>query len=76
MLFKWRRDLHAGPADRVEFAVDAYAARRGAAPRPCRTSTRPIVNEFFEIVVADAVVRVGVGTDEDLLQLILHSLRA
>jgi len=31
---------------------------------------------FIEIVIADAVVRVGAGTDAALLQLVLQGLRA
>jgi transposase len=76
MLFKWRRDLHAGlltesksqPAHLLPVVVQRAEALRA---HPSVTSSASII----EIVIADAVVRVGAGTDAALLQLVLHSLR-
>jgi transposase len=76
MLFKWRRDLHAGlltdsksqPAHLLPVVVQRAEALRA---HPSVTSSASII----EIVIADAVVRVGAGTDAALLQLVLQSLR-
>ena len=76
MLFKWRRDLHAGlltdsksqPAQLLPVVVQraqALSALSSTTSSAC----------FIEIVIADAVVRVSAGTDAALLQLVLHSLR-
>jgi len=77
MLFKWRRDLHAGlltesksqPAHLLPVVVQRAEALQA---HPRITSSASII----EIVIADAVVRVGAGTDAALLQLVLHGLRS
>ena len=76
MLFKWRRDLRAGlltesksqSAHLLPVVVQRIQASQA---HPCVTSSASII----EIVIADAVVRVGAGTDAALLQLVLHSVR-
>jgi transposase len=76
MLFKWRRDLHAGlltesksqPAHLLPVVVQRAEALQA---HPSVTSSASII----EIVIADAVVRVSAGTYAALLQLVLHSLR-
>ena len=47
--------------------------RRTPARPTFPSATKPA--DFIEIVIADAVVRIGAGTDAALLQLVLHSLR-
>ena len=76
MLFKWRRDLHAGlltdSKSRSARLLPVVVQRAPALPAlPSASSAR-----FIEIVIADAVVRVGAGTDAALLQLVLQGLRA
>ena len=76
MLFKWRRDLHAGlltePKSQSAQLLPVVVQRAHALPaRPSVTSSASVI----EIVIADAVVRVSAGTDAALLQLVLHSLR-
>jgi transposase len=76
MLFRWRRDLHAGlltesksqPAHLLPVVVQRAEALQA---HPSVISSASII----EIVIADAVVRVGAGTDAALLQLVLYSLR-
>ena len=76
MLFKWRRDLHAGmlteSKSQSAHLLPVVVQRVPALPAlPSVTSSA----HFIEIVIADAVVRVGTGTDAALLQLVLQSLR-
>ena len=76
MLFKWRRDLNAGllteSKSQSAHLLPVVVQRAPALPAlPSVTSSA----RFIEIVIADAVVRVGTGTDAALLQLVLHSLR-
>jgi transposase len=77
MLFIWRRDLHAGlltesksqSAHLLPVVVQRTEALHA---HPSVTSSASLI----EIVIADAVVHVGAGTDAALLQLVLHSLRS
>lgn len=76
MLFKWRRDLHAGllttSGMQSAHLLPVVVQRAQALPAlPSVTSSARCI----EIVIADAVVRVNAGTDAALLQLVLHSLR-
>ena len=76
MLFKWRRDLRAGllteSKSQSAHLLPVVVKRVQAVPAlPSATSSA----SFIEIVIADAVVRVGAGTDAALLQFVLHSLR-
>jgi transposase len=74
MLFKWRRDLHAG--------LLTESKSQSAHLLPVLVQRAPVLpsvtlsSRSIEIVIADAVVRVGTGTDAALLQLVLQSLRA
>ena len=76
MLFKWRRDLRAGlltesglqPAHLLPVVIQRAPARATRVSTASSTS-------MIEIIIADAVVRVGAGTDATLLALVLHSLR-
>ncbi len=73
MLFKWRRDLHAGllTASGTQSAHLLPVVVQHAQALPSVTSSARCI----EIVIADAVVRVNACTDAALLQLVLHSLR-
>lgn len=76
MLFKWRRDLHAGLL--TESKSQSAHLLPVVVQRAPALSALPSVTSsahFIEIVIADAVVRVGTGTDAALLQLVLQSLR-
>jgi transposase len=76
MLFKWRRDLHAGllteSKSRSAHLVPVVVQR---APALAASSSITPSTGYIEIVIADAVVRVSAGTDAALLQLVLHGLR-
>lgn len=76
MLFKWRRDLHAGlftaSGSQSAHLLPVVVQRAPALPA---LPNVPSSARFIEIVIADAVVRVSAGTDAALLQLVLHSLR-
>jgi transposase len=76
MLFKWRRDLHAGlltsSGSQSAHLLPVVVQRAPALPA---LPNVPSSAHFIEIVIADAVVRVSAGTDAALLQLVLHSLR-
>lgn len=76
MLFKWRRDLRAGllTGSRSQPAQLLPVVVRRSPVRPTRPSAT-LSSSMIEIVIADAVVRVGAGTDAALLALVLHSLR-
>ena len=77
MLFKWRRDLRAGllatPAPEAAKLLPVILQRSAvsAAPTVAASPARTI-----EIVIADAIVRIGADTDAALLQLVFQSLRA
>jgi len=76
MLFKWRRDLRAGlltDSGQQPMQLLPVVMRRTPAVPKFPSATEPA--GFIEIIIADAVVRVGAGTDAALLQLVLHSLR-
>lgn len=76
MLFKWRRDVHAGlPTESKSQSAHLLPVAVQCAPAlPARLSVTSSAR-FIEIVIAEAVVRVGTGTDATLLRLVLHSLR-
>jgi transposase len=66
MLFKWRRDLHAGLLTEAKsqsaHLLPVVVQRAPALPSVTSSAS------FIEIVIADAVVRVGAGTDAALLR--------
>jgi transposase len=76
MLFKWRRDLHAGllTESKSQSALLLPVVLQRAPAVPALPSVMSAAR-IIEIVIADAVVRVSAGTDAALLQLVLHSLR-
>lgn len=76
MLFKWRRDLHAGllTASGTQSAHLLPVVVQHAQELPALPSVTSSAR-CIEIIIADAVVRVNAGTDAALLQLVLHSLR-
>ena len=78
MLFKWRRDLRAGLLTESESGSQQAhllpVVIQRAPARATRVSTASSTS-MIEIIIADAVVRVGAGTDATLLALVLHSLR-
>jgi len=76
MLFKWRRDLRAGLlAESKSQSAHLLPVVVQRAPALQAHSSVTSSANIIEIVIADAVVRVGAGTDAALLQLVLHSLR-
>jgi transposase len=72
MLFKWRRDLRAAAAPDSAMLLPVVVQRAPVQPiRPSASSSAcPI-----EIVIADAIVRVGADTAAALLRMVLQSLR-
>lgn len=77
MLFKWRRDLRAGLLTGLKSQsaqLLPVVVQRGPVLPTLRSATSSA--SFIEIVIAEAVVRVGAGTEAALLQLVLHSLRS
>lgn len=77
MLFKWRRDLHAGlltgPATSETRMLPVVLKASSPAAKPASGAAR---GGAIEITIADATVRVCAGTDAALLRLVLQSLRA
>jgi transposase len=76
MLFKWRRDLRAGlltgPATNETKLLPVVLKPSSPASKPASGAARA---SAIEITIADATVRVCVGTDASLLRLVLQSLR-
>lgn len=76
MLFKWRRDLRAG------LLTGSTMEEMKLLPmvlKPSSPAVKPAIGasrvSAIEITVADATVRVCVGTDAALLRLVLQCLR-
>lgn len=76
MLFKWRRDLRAGLLTGSATENTALLPVMVQAAAPAKRSNSISRAATIEITIADATVRVGVGTDAALLRLVLQSLRA
>lgn len=78
MLFKWRRNLRAGllteSTSRSAQFLPVVVQR--ATDRTVRPGATAFPTGFIEIVIGDAVVRVGADTDAALLRLVLQGLRA
>ncbi len=76
MLFKWRRDLRAGlltePGGDAKLLPVVLKRQDVPALPPARTRGAGTI----DIVIADAVVRVGADADAGLLRLVIQSLRA
>lgn len=76
MLFKWRRDLRAGllTGSTTEDTKLLPVVLKPSSPvvKPASGTTR---TSAIEITIADATVRVCVGTDAALLRLVLQCLR-
>jgi transposase len=76
MLFKWRRDFHAGllTAPGTDDTKLLPVVLKPSSPKKAvNASSR---GDAIEITIADAIVRVSAGTDPALLRLVLQSLRA
>jgi transposase len=85
MVFKWRRELHAGLFDDAPAAVTkllpvvlaATPVEVGSDAATAPTSRSPgTAVSMIEIVIADAVVRVHGSADAAMLATIFQSLRA
>ena len=76
MLFKWRRDLRAGL---LTGSIMEEMKLLPVVLKPSSPAVKPAIGasrvSAIEITVADATVRVCVGTDAALLRLVLQCLR-
>ncbi|MGG5819123.1 IS66-like element accessory protein TnpA [Falsiroseomonas sp. HW251] len=72
-VFTWRREMRRGAVAPPAF-VPIVAEAPAPAPEPMTASAR--TTPTIEIKLAGAVMRVGAGTDADLLTTVLRAIRA